>query len=166
MLTQRSIRRCLGDCSRSTLRVPKPTGGIACLRRPRIVYRARDPAAWIIHFGFVSLGSNCQTVNRLGYHRRMPIDMKDFARIGAQSRLAQLNQELEEIHRMFPGLRTDRKPGRPARNATAPAVLRSASDGKPAAKRARNRKPMTAAQKKAVGDRMRKYWAARRKEKK
>ncbi len=92
--------------------------------------------------------------------------MKDLARIGAESRAAQLNQELEEIYRAFPGLRTGRKPGRPARNAGVPAVTSSESNEEPAAKRAPNRKPMTAAQKKAVGDRMRKYWAARRRDKK
>jgi hypothetical protein len=50
-----------------------------------------------------------------------------------------------------------RKRGRPAGTAAA-----AEETAKPASKKKRNFK-MSAAQKKAVGDRMRKYWAARRK---
>jgi len=71
-----------------------------------------------------------------------------YARIGAESRLVELKAEIAEIERAFPDLGGRRGPGRP-RAAEAPAR--------------RARKPMTAAQKKAVGERMKKYWAERRK---
>jgi hypothetical protein len=75
-------------------------------------------------------------------------DLKEFARVGAEKRVAELNAELADIYRAFPELRS----GRAATAATATG-------------RRRNRKPMTAAQKKAVSIRMKKYWAARRKAK-
>jgi hypothetical protein len=83
-----------------------------------------------------------------------------YARMGAEARLAELKAEIAEIERTFPGI------GAPARHLPG----RSHSDAAPAAKTPvkvprRKRKPMTAAQKKAVGERMRKYWAARRKAK-
>lgn len=74
-------------------------------------------------------------------------DLKELARLGAENRVTELNAELAEIYRAFPELRS----GRAA--ATAGASTR------------RTRTPMTAAQKKAVSIRMKKYWASRRKEK-
>jgi hypothetical protein len=73
-------------------------------------------------------------------------DLKEYAKRGAEARVAELTAELSEIYRTFPGLRAGR----------------AAAAGSSAAKR-RRRKPMTAAQKKAVSVRMKKYWAARRK---
>ena len=75
-------------------------------------------------------------------------DVNKYAQLGAEARAADLNAELAEIYRAFPALR---RGGRTAGAATA----------EPAARR--RRKPMTAAQKKAVSIRMRKYWASRRK---
>lgn len=74
----------------------------------------------------------------------MPIDLKDLARRGASLRVAEIQQELAALNRAFPGV------ARPERSSG------TATTG-------RGRKPMTAAQRKAVGERMRKYWAARRK---
>jgi hypothetical protein len=74
-------------------------------------------------------------------------DLKGYARVGAEKRVSELNAELAEIYRAFPDLRSGRS-------------VKTASGGG-----RRHRKPMTAAQKKAVSVRMRKYWAARRKEK-
>jgi hypothetical protein len=84
----------------------------------------------------------------------MNMDMKSFARVGAQARLAELQQEIERINRAFPTLRK----GKPAR------VARKQSP-QPEQVSTRTRKPMSAAAKKAVGERMKKYWAARRKAK-
>lgn len=78
-------------------------------------------------------------------------DVNKYAQLGAEARAAELNAELAEIYRAFPGLRRGR-PGRPG-----------ASEG--AAPSARRRKPMSAAQKRAVSLRMKKYWASRRKAK-
>ena len=76
-------------------------------------------------------------------------DVNKYARLGAEARAAELSAELAEIYRAFPGLR------RGTRGAEA------GSTGESPARR--HRKPMTAAQKKAVSIRMRKYWANRRK---
>jgi hypothetical protein len=84
--------------------------------------------------------------------------MQRYARIGVQARLTELKTEIAEIERAFPDLGSPvrRTPGRP----------RAAANGQPvngvtpAAPQRRTRKPMTAAQKKAVGDRMKNYWAA------
>ena len=85
------------------------------------------------------------------------MNMNDFARMGAQTRLAELAAEVDSIRRMFPDLGSSRstKRGRPARDNGAD---RKASPEAPA----RKRKPMSAAAKKAVGERMRRYWAERR----
>ena len=76
-------------------------------------------------------------------------DVNKYARLGAEARAAELSAELAEIYRAFPGLR------RGGRTAAA-----GAEGGGPAR---RQRKPMTAAQKRAVSVRMKKYWANRRK---
>jgi hypothetical protein len=73
--------------------------------------------------------------------------LRSLARLGAQQRILQLRVEAEEIYRQFPDLRTG-----------------SAASTNGDAPRRRRRRRMSAAQRKAVGARMRKYWAARRKE--
>ena len=80
-------------------------------------------------------------------------DLKDYARRGAEARAAELTAELASIYRAFPDLRRAR--GRDA----APAGAVGATT------RRRRRKPMSAAMKKAVSVRMKKYWAERRKAK-
>jgi hypothetical protein len=72
-----------------------------------------------------------------------------LAQLGAQARLNTLKSEIQEIYRQFPGLRS----GRGVQGADAPA------------RRGRRRK-MSAAERKAVSERMTRYWAARRKAKK
>ena len=79
-------------------------------------------------------------------------DMKELARLGAEARLQELSEERDAIHRAFPDLRGKRR-GRPARDTSAETSPRGA----------RKRRKMSAAQRKAVGVRMKKYWAARRK---
>ena len=78
--------------------------------------------------------------------------LRRLARLGAIARLEQLKQEETAIRAEFPELF-----GRRRRDA----VPESA---KPA-KRRRRRKKMSPAQKKAVSERMRKYWAEQRKAK-
>jgi hypothetical protein len=95
-----------------------------------------------------------RSANRLRYHRRAPINMKELARVGAQARLAELLAEVAEIERAFPGIGGARRGRPPAKASAAP---------KAAVKRGRRRK-MSAAEKKEVSERMKKYWAARRKE--
>jgi hypothetical protein len=78
------------------------------------------------------------------------LDLKEYARRGAEARISELTQELATIYRAFPGLR---------RRGTAAAAPPAASSGGTV----RRRKPMTAAQKREVSRRMKKYWAERRK---
>ena len=72
--------------------------------------------------------------------------LREFALVGARARLAELRKEEADLRAQFPEL---------FRGGTAPA--------RKAAKR--RRKPMSAAQKKAVSERMKKYWADQRKKK-
>jgi hypothetical protein len=87
--------------------------------------------------------------------------MRRLARLGAERRLEELRQEEAAIRAAFPELgggTSRRRGGR----ATAPAPGAGAQAGAGKVRR-RRRYKMSAAQKKAVSDRMRKYWAARRK---
>ena len=79
-------------------------------------------------------------------------NLREYARQGAQARAAELTAELAEIYRAFPDLRSARL-----------GIGGRVSGPQSALKRARRRKPMSAAQKKAVSVRMKKYWAGRRK---
>ena len=84
-------------------------------------------------------------------------DLKDLARRGAELRITELQEELAAIYSAFPDLRTRRT----ARsNGRVPAPTVAAADS--AAPRARKRKEMTVAERKAVSLRMKKYWAERR----
>lgn len=79
------------------------------------------------------------------------LDLKSYARRGAEVRLAELNAEIHAIYAAFPELRRGSQ----------------ASRGKSARpQRRRRRRGMSAAQRSAVSARMKKYWAARRKAKK
>jgi len=78
-------------------------------------------------------------------------DLQRYALLGAQARLQQLAEETANIYRTFPQLRGG--------NDFA-ATSTPGESAAPAAKRRRGR--MSAAQRKAVGERMKKYWAERR----
>lgn len=84
------------------------------------------------------------------------------ARRGAEARITELQQEMDAIHAAFPELRGDRKSGQTGRGARGGTEGVSVS-AQAAPTRRRGRPRMTAAQRKAVSQRMRKYWAARRK---
>jgi hypothetical protein len=94
----------------------------------------------------------------------MPIDMNDLARRGAQIRLAELAAEVNSIRRAFPDLggSAGKKGGRRTR-ATIDSNGQPASKPKASVQQERKRKPMSGAAKKSVGERMKKYWAERRK---
>ena len=86
-------------------------------------------------------------------------ELQRLARLGAQSRLDELRREEAAIRRAFPDLFRGRR--RPAgRAASSDAETGSVGGGR---RRRRRRKPMSAAGRKAVSERMKKYWAARRK---
>jgi hypothetical protein len=77
-------------------------------------------------------------------------DLKNLARLGAKARLEELRQEEAAIRRAFPELFSKGAGAPPAATAGA---------GR------RRRRRMSAAARKAVSDRMTKYWAERRKSK-
>lgn len=78
--------------------------------------------------------------------------LRRLARLGAVARLEQLRQEEDAIRAEFPELFGR---GRQAAPETAAAAAASAGS--------RRRRKMSAAARKAVSERMRKYWAERRK---
>jgi hypothetical protein len=83
--------------------------------------------------------------------------LRRYARLGAMRRLEELRQEEAGIRREFPEL------FRGSRAAASAAA--SKADDVATPRRRRKRSTMSAAQRKAVSERMRKYWAARRKAK-
>ena len=89
------------------------------------------------------------------------LDLKTYARAGAGHRLAEIREELAAIFRQFPDLEAPRRAkGSPfPPNELAALGGRADAVGPP---RRRRRWKMSAAQKKAVGLRMKKYWAERR----
>ena len=86
-------------------------------------------------------------------------EMHRLARLGAAAKLAQLEREIAALKRAFPGLKAQaaRTPSPPAGPAALP------PPGPPARPRSR-RSPMSAAERKAVSERMKRYWDARRKD--
>ena len=85
--------------------------------------------------------------------------LRQFARLGAQARLAQMDAEVAVIKAAYPDLAGRLKPGRPARPVVA------VPEAPVAAKRPRRVHRMSAAERRAVSVRMKRYWAARRKAK-
>jgi len=86
-------------------------------------------------------------------------ELQRLARLGAQSRLDELRREEAAIRRAFPDLFRGRRGS--ARQAAASTDAETGAGG--GRRRRRRRKPMSAAGRKAVSERMKKYWAARRK---
>ena len=87
-------------------------------------------------------------------------DMRVWALKGAEQRLLEIADEAKAIYATFPELR-DRERG-------SGAGVSGESSGRPngATKKRRSRPAMSEEQRKAVSERMRKYWAGRKKEKK
>ena len=82
-------------------------------------------------------------------------DLLRLARSGAEARVTELRRELETIYRSFPDLRR-RGGGRASARGNGAAPRGRASRG------SRKRRGWTAAQRRAVAERMKRYWAARR----
>jgi hypothetical protein len=88
---------------------------------------------------------NLLTRSVVRYHLRMTIDMKSLALEGAKARLWQLNMEKNELLRAFPDLRDGDQ------------SLPTSQGGS-----RRGGREMTAAERRSVSTRMKKYWAERR----
>ncbi len=86
-------------------------------------------------------------------------DLKSYARRGAQARLRELADEAKQLLTVFPDLSDSFDEDELPMNFILKRGARKAGVR-------RRRRKMTAAQRKAVGVRMKKYWAARRKAKK
>ena len=86
-------------------------------------------------------------------------DLRRFARLGAMRRLEDIRREEAAIRAAFPELFDSSAP----RRAAAPATPAKAA--KKAAKTSRTRSNMSPAMRKALSERMKKYWAGRRKAK-
>ena len=84
-------------------------------------------------------------------------DLKSYARRGAEARLRELAEEAKQLLKVFPDLSASFDEDELPLNF----ILRRGA--RKAATARRRRKRMSAAQRKAVGERMRKYWAERRK---
>jgi hypothetical protein len=83
-------------------------------------------------------------------------EIKRLAQLGALARLEQLEVERRAILRAFPGLSVP--VGRPAEAAKGEVETAKA----PVKKRGRKRRKMSAAERKAISERMKKFWAARK----
>jgi hypothetical protein len=87
-------------------------------------------------------------------------DLKSYARRGARVRLRELAEEAKQLLNVFPDLSASFD----ADELPVNFILRAgARKQKNATGVRRRRRRMSAAQRKAVGERMRKYWAERRK---
>jgi hypothetical protein len=95
----------------------------------------------------------------------MTIDMRSLAQYGAKARLAELTNEMESIVSAFPELKPTGTTLRRQRHNVPPERARAMDTGrsKPDASPHRGRRRMSAAARKAVSDRMKQYWARRRK---
>jgi hypothetical protein len=93
----------------------------------------------------------------------MAFDFKRYARRGAEARLTELAEEARSILSAFPELhRGDMPFERPAR-VRGRSLERAGEAAGAAGAAKRQRRKMTPAEREAVGERMRKYWAGRRK---
>ena len=85
-------------------------------------------------------------------------EMHRLARLGAAAKLAQLEREIAALKRTFPGLKAQAAP-----LPTPPPDGSPRPETGPSSPRPGRRTPMTAAERKAVSERMKRYWDARRK---
>lgn len=90
-------------------------------------------------------------------------ELHRLARLGAQARLEEIRREEAAIRKTFPELFN--KSTRPVTRATAADSSGASDEVAPKGRRRRRRNNMSPAMRKAVSERMRKYWAERRKAK-
>jgi len=91
--------------------------------------------------------------------------MRRYALLGAEARLLQIREEMTAIHQAFPELRANGRVVRKGADSgrTTPASAKPGNEaGAGGSENPSRRRRMSAAQRKAVGERMKKYWAARR----
>ena len=94
--------------------------------------------------------------------------LREYARLGARVRASELEAEIKAIYQAFPELRSGARGSMRARSAegTSTNGRAAASDSSASAPAARRRAPKwSAAARRAVSLRMKKYWADRRRAK-
>lgn len=79
---------------------------------------------------------------------------RELEALGAQVKIAELQKQIDDLRRRFPSVRATNGLGRRVASAASATVT------------VRKRRKMSAAERKAVGARMRAYWKAKRAEKK
>jgi hypothetical protein len=89
-------------------------------------------------------------------------DLKSYARRGAEARLRELAEETKQLLKVFPDLSASFDEDELPLNF----ILKRGARKAAATGARRRRRKMTVVQRKAVGVRMKKYWAERRKAKK
>lgn len=88
----------------------------------------------------------------------------EYARLGAAIRRAELVGEMRAIDKAFPELRFQKRTVALLKTNGSPATAEpAATEDEPASRKRRKRRKLTAAEKRAIGERMKKYWAARKK---
>lgn len=96
-------------------------------------------------------------------------DLRRFARLGAMKRLDDIRREEAAIRASFPELFAGDRPARAGKTAKqAKKAAKGAAgtgEAKPKGTSARKRSTMSPSMRKEVSERMKKYWAARRKAK-
>jgi hypothetical protein len=87
------------------------------------------------------------------------VQIHELAKRGAEARIEELKGEIEAIRKMFPGIEgaAHKSPGRSKATPAGSPALAKLMDPK------RKRSGWSAAARRAVGLRMKKYWAARKK---
>jgi hypothetical protein len=89
---------------------------------------------------------------------------QEYARLGAAIRRAELAEEMKAIDKAFPDLRFEKRTAALLKRNAWPATVEPARTGDgPVSRKRRKRRKFTPAEKKAIGERMKKYWAARKK---
>ena len=89
-------------------------------------------------------------------------EIHELAKRGAEARIKEFTGEIEAICRMFPGIEGHGVPAR-ARRAVSEKAVSTPKGNDTAPKKAAKRSGWSAAARKAVGLRMKTYWAARKK---
>jgi hypothetical protein len=89
-------------------------------------------------------------------------DIRRYALVGAQARLLEITAEVEAIRRAFPELQDKRRSNSSGTRAGTSQTQMESDGGATSTSSGGRRRTMSAGQRKAVGDRMKRYWAARR----
>jgi hypothetical protein len=88
----------------------------------------------------------------------------EYARLGAALRRVEIVDELRAIDKAFPELRFQKRTAALLKTSGSPATAEpAAGDDAPVGRTRRKRRKLTPAEKKFISERMKKYWAARKK---